>query len=261
MESNKPNRKLGGRLLAAALTAVLTLWCTGAMYGSQYRWSDSEISAAHVLKEEVGWVERLEGAEFRTMGVVDGERERMVAFSVQNGPGNAHGMASFERGLNGKYRFVEASYGPMPFTSGVYVDPRPRGEDWERTYLFLGEGCRDMDAFRVTFDITEHGGGKVLRQETLTFPMEEGEFVLPVHTSQVPHGEDESVCLFYPDDIVLLDRDGNDVTAQYRDETVSTNWHAAVGGTTESAMTAIYVAMALAALLGAGVIWCLLRRK
>lgn len=63
----------------------------------------------------------------------------------------------------------------------------------------------------------------------MTFPVDEVEFVLPVHTSQVLHGEYETVYLSYPDRITLLDKDAQDVTSQYRDAAADSSWGSGIG--------------------------------
>lgn len=91
----------------------------------------------------------------------------------------------------------------------------------------------------------------------MTFPVDEVEFVLPVHTSQVPHGEDETVYLSYPDKITLLDKDARDVTSQYRDAAADSSWGSGIGVAEQNM---VYVFMAIVALLGVVFVRYFLRR-
>lgn len=245
------------RLLAAALSVMLTLWCMWWLYDQEFHWKEDSASLTLALEEHVGWTDKLEKAELQVLGVLEDQRELTVAFAAPGGTENVCGAAYFHRGLNGQYRFMGADFGPMPFTGGVYAEPLDRDDGWERTYLFMGVGCREIYAFQTTFDITELGGGKVLRQETLTFPVDEAEFVLPVHTSQVPHGEDETVYLSYPDKITLLDKDAQDVTSQHRDAAADSSWSSGIGVAEQNM---VYVFMAIVALLGVVFIRYFLRR-
>lgn len=91
----------------------------------------------------------------------------------------------------------------------------------------------------------------------MTFPVDEVEFVLPVHTSQVLHGEYETVYLSYPDRITLLDKDAQDVTSQYRDAAADSSWGSGIGVAEQNM---VYVFMTIVALLGVVFIRYFLRR-
>lgn len=91
----------------------------------------------------------------------------------------------------------------------------------------------------------------------MTFPVDEVEFVLPVHTSQVLHGEYETVYLSYPDRITLLDKAAQDVTSQYRDAAADSSWGSGIGVAEQNM---VYVFMTNVALLGVVFIRYFLRR-
>lgn len=244
------------RLLAAAVTVLLTLWCVCWLYGQEYCWQEDEASMLLALQEEVGWIDRMEGAKFRIIDILEENGNLVVAYAAEGTDDNNHGVAFFERGNNGKYAFVGDNHGPMPFTNGIYMEQTNREKDWERTYLMVGDGCREIYSVRIDFDITDERG-IVLRQEPVTFPVEEMDFIRIIHTEQVPHGEKEIVWLSYPEDIAMLDKDGNDVTDQYRLEGFNANWGGSIG-VAEREM--VYALMAIVGIFGAVVVRYFLRR-
>ena len=248
----KRGRRL--RRLSALLAAILVLLGVKWLYGQAFRWTDSEASLGMALEEEVGRI--AEGlSHFQVLGTQwDGE-ELLVLFQAQEAGAARCGTARFQRGWNGRYRFAGADYGPFPYTAGVYVQQMPRDKEGERTYYCIGMGCRDIYSFSLTFDVSR-ADGAVLRQETLTFPVEESIFVLPVSSLQVPHEGEELVWLDYPEALHLYSRDGTDVTDHYREPQEDAQaGHVTVG---VAMANAVYVLMALTALAGCVIVGFLL---
>lgn len=68
----------------------------------------------------------------------------------------------------------------------------------------------------------------------------------------------ESIAPFGLRDVKLLDESGNDVTAQYTDESVEQNW---AGGPSAAETGAVYVFMAIVAVLGTILVRFFLRRN
>lgn len=73
------------RLLAAALSVILTLWCMWWLYDQEFHWKDDNASLTLALEEHVGWTDELEKAEFRVQGVLEDQRELTVAFAAPMG--------------------------------------------------------------------------------------------------------------------------------------------------------------------------------
>ena len=64
---------------------------------------------------------------------------------------NVHGIIHLVKGLNGKYRTIEADISSSPYTGGLYgASFTPRDTQWGLFYL-AGYNCRDIYRAVVEF--------------------------------------------------------------------------------------------------------------
>ncbi|MCI5704391.1 MAG: hypothetical protein MR272_04130 [Pseudoflavonifractor sp.] len=64
---------------------------------------------------------------------------------------NVHGIIHLVKGLNGKYRTIEADISSSPYTGGLYgASFTPRDTQWGLFYL-AGYNCRDIYRAEVEF--------------------------------------------------------------------------------------------------------------
>ena len=152
---------------------------------------------------------------------------------------NVHGVAELDRGLNGKYQFVSASYSPFPYTGGVFLHSS------EGLWLFAGVGCREIYGFTAQFEVYDSQG--LDRVVPVTFPVQEDTFLLAVPKDELDlgTGPDEHVRL--PDSFLLLDQEGEDITQEYEDPEIDQSWGAGTG-TAERFL--LYVLIGLIGLIG-----------
>ena len=232
------------RLVAAFLTLIVTLGCMWALYDSQFHWKKDLGSLSACLQEHVGWTDKAEGSTARALDTLEMGRDLYVSFLMEGSRGNIHGIATLERGVNGKYQFLRASYDPFPYTAGVWGVQVWQDVE-ERFFLFAGEGCREIYGFTAEFAVS---GGESERYVTRTFPVEEGTFLIAWAPDELDFdpAAGEYVSLF-DDHTVLLDKDGEDVTDQYRDESVVDHGGGGVGA---AELFLLYWFLAIVALLG-----------
>ena len=101
------------RLIAALLSAVVALLLIFLVYDSEYHWRGDLPSLTQGLQDYLGWTDHLEGCAIEALAATEVDGTLYVSFTSDS-EDNVHGMAELDRGLNGKYQFVSASYSPFP---------------------------------------------------------------------------------------------------------------------------------------------------
>lgn len=151
------------------------------------------------LQDYLGWTDHLEGCAIEALAATEVDGTLYVSFTSDS-EDNVHGVAELDRGLNGKYQFVSASYSPFPYTGGVFLHSS------EDLWLFAGVGCREIYGFTAQFEVYDSQG--LDRVVPVTFPVQEDTFLLAVPKDQLDlgTGPDEHVRL--PDSFLLLDQEG-----------------------------------------------------
>ena len=125
------------RLIAAVLSAVVALLLIFLVYDSEYHWRGDLPSLTQGLQDYLGWTDHLEGCAIEALAATEVDGTLYVSFTSDS-EDNVHGVAELDRGLNGKYQFVSASYSPFPYTGGVFLHSS------EDLWLFAGVGCGEV---------------------------------------------------------------------------------------------------------------------
>lgn len=152
---------------------------------------------------------------------------------------NVHGVAELDRGLNGKYQFVSASYSPFPYTGGVFLHSS------EDLWLFAGVGCREIYGFTAQFEVYDSQGLDGWSQSPFRCRRTPSSWLSPRSSWTWGPGPDEHVRL--PDSFLLLDQEGEDITQEYEDPEIDQSWGAGTG-TAERFL--LYVLIGLIGLIG-----------
>ena len=265
-----PRRALGflrqvkrTRLLAALLTVLLTVFCLWWLYDREFHYADTEAGRLAAVEDyvpdakdsELGRIEP--GTSLRVVAYAEREGYLYLFFAADN-KDNVHGVMTLRRGLNGKYRALSAGIDPFPYTAGVRWSG-VKGKGGSKLLALAGDNCREIYAVRTDFgwynptvDRTlPHPYTVELTEANFLYLYSEEELreILGIHTSE---GRLEGM-----EQVHLLDRDGSDVTEQYRDESVSQTWSS---GKDTAELGMVYVFMAIITLLGAVLLRFFLRR-
>ena len=243
------------RRLLAAITAVVTLIIIWALYDSEFHYADT----AKGQKEAVAdYITDTSGNNSRH-SVQPGDPLRVIASRKVNkhlfifyGAGdqdNIHGLVHLIRGINGRYRPVDASLSPFPYTAGIHAEQlRVKGGDMELLAL-AGDDCQDMDAFRITYITSEEGTGAETSYEQI-YQIEEPDFLWLKDLKEVREElglKDNAQIRLSAKEIQLLDKDGNDITRQFKDPSISQGWG---GGKGTAEMGLLYVLIGIVGGLG-----------
>ena len=257
------------RLLAAALSVVVALWCMWWLYDQEFHYPNTEAGRLAAVEDYVSRPSDSrdtkgvqEGTPIHVGGWQEIEGQLAIFFKADN-RNNVNGIVLLKRGIFGKYRPVSASYSPSPYTAGVYCDD-VGGLGTDRTqFMIAGYGCREILSAQLEF----WGGswdGIQRWTTTRTYDLEEPDFLWLYDQEELirdlgwEFGDGQNQ-VFWLDvrEIRLLDREGNDITGRYRDGSVTESWGGGIG-TAEQFL--LYVYMGIIALLGLTMVRYFLRK-
>ena len=244
------------RLIAAAVTALLTLWCMWWLYDQEFHYANTDAGRLSAVEDYV----RLPEDSHSVVGIAHDTPVRVVSYAehgrtlyiyyAADNADNVHGILCLKKGINFKYQPVSYSQSPFPYTAGVTGQnvPNTSNKD-EKLFAIAGDGCDDISAFKLEFSVAEMYSDKAKNYEK-TFEVTEPDFLWLLDRSELEQElgiPTDATLRFMTEEIYLLDQDGNDVTEQYRDESVRQSWGGG-GGSAELFM--LYIFIGIVALLG-----------
>ena len=244
------------RLLAAALSALLALLAMGWLYEQEFHYPNTEAgrlaAVCDYIPSEEPDANVTAGTEMRVIAWAEKDDRLLIAFRAENEE-HVRGILYLGRGINGKYQIRSASYGPSQDISGVYgkacfPEDKKKDPDWD-LFLLVGDNCRDIYTAELTFEGTDHAASRDYTR-TKTYALDGENFLWLLDRKTLceelgfPHPESTHV---YCTDARYFDRDGNDITERFRDESVRQSW---VAGKGTAELFLLYVYMAIVAGLG-----------
>lgn len=244
------------RLLAAAVSLVLTLWCIWWLYDAEFHYPNTEAGRLAAVEDYMTDPpgssmshDMKAGTPFHVIAWQEQEGKLYLFYKADNRD-NVHGVVKLTRGINGKYRTDRASMSPFPYTAGVLTEVLN-----DKTIAIGGDNCREIYSVAVTYayDI----GQPQLKTSELTYPLSEVNFLWLLEEEDVR----EQLGTPYevrPRGVRFLDRDGNDITEQYQDESVFQSW---AGGRGSAEQFLLYWYIGFVAVLGLIFIQYFLRKE
>lgn len=244
------------RLLAAALSALLALLAMGWLYEQEFHYPNTEAgrlaAVCDYIPSEEPDANVTAGTEMRVIAWAEKDDRLIIAFRAENAE-HVFGYLYLGRGINGKYQIRSAGYRPSQDISGVYgtvcfPEDKKKDPDWD-LFLLVGDNCRDIYTAELTFKGTDYETERAYTR-TKTYALDGENFLWLLDRKTfleelgVPNPENSSV---YCTDVRYFDRDGNDITERFRDESVRRNWGAGKG---TAELFLLYVYMAVVAGLG-----------
>lgn len=255
------------RLAAAALAFLLCLFCIVQMYSMTFPYANTTKGLQQAVEDYVpssddtGATQGISpDSTLRIIGSAVQGKFLYVAYAADNAD-RVHGILTMKRGINGKYRPLGTTESPFPYTAGVWTGTLWTDVDADNQSFFLvGDGCQEIASVRLSFSMWTNGDAQSKTAEK-TFAIAEPDFLWVYEGKSfakelgISTGETNGI---FANEVVLLDKDGNDVTEQYRDETVSDNWSSGKS-TAEGSM--VYVYMGIVAVVGIVVVKYFLRKE
>ncbi|MGI6180720.1 MAG: zf-HC2 domain-containing protein [Agathobaculum sp.] len=252
------------RLLAAILSAVVALWCMWWLYDQEFHYPNTEAGRLAAVED---YIPLPEDSSF-PHGVQPGTPLQAAAWETRDNhlfifyfaehEENIHGIVHLVRGINGKYRILEADESPSDYNGGIYGDSlTPRGID-EPLYYLAGYNCRDIHHAEVEFIGLDYDGTEPY-YAVKSFSLSGENFLHIMNQKELEQElgfvEKELIGL-HINQVKLFDKDGEEITGAYR-APLSESWGSGKG-TAETFL--VYVYIGIAALLGLAFIRYFLRR-
>jgi len=245
--------------LVSAVIAVITIGCMLVLYDSEFHYANTEQGRQKAVTEflradsenppkEIGRESTLRVIAYETVG-----KRLFIFFAADGSKARTHGVVHLVRGLNGKYRAINSSMSPFPYTAGIYRDSLWMLDE-ERTLVILGgDGCDDISAFQVTYSCVAEAENRFLNPITYTVPAPDFLMVLdPADIADAIGIDAETNRSLRPREIRFLDAEGTDVTEQFRDASITESWGS---GTGKAERGMVYVLMAITGWVGFTIAW------
>ena len=253
------------RLMAAILSAVVALFCMWWLYDQEFHYANTEAGRLEAVCDYIPQPEDSTlahgvkaGTPVRAVAWQTIDNHLFIFFGADNDE-NVHGVMHLVRGVNGKYRALESSYSPSQYTAGVYgTSLTPNGTDW-KLFMLAGDNCRDIYSAEVHY--MGHNFDGVNRYPVVkTYELTEPDFMWIMDESELMQElglEYEQLVRLYIKDILLMDKNGEDIKDEYKDESMTASWGAGKG---TAELFLLYVYMGIVAALGIVFIRYFLRR-
>ena len=250
------------RLLAAVVTLALTLWCIWWLYDAEFHYANTESGRLAAVE---GYITEPEdssmnhdlkaGTPFHVIAWQEARGKLFIFYKADNRD-NVHGMIQLTRGINGKYRTDEATMDPFPYTAGVMARRLDvRKTDWS-PIVIAGDSCREIYSIAVEYAWFDEAERREVMGHELIYPVSEVNFFWLLEEEDVREqlGAPSKVG---PRDVRYLDKEGNDITEEFWDDSVWQSWS---GGKTTAEQELLYVYMGIVAAVGWAFIRYFLRR-
>ena len=243
------------RLMAEILSAVVALFCMWWLYDQEYHYANTEAGRLEAVCDYIPLPEDSTmshgvkaGTPVRAVAWQTIDNHLFIFFGADNEE-NVHGVMHLVRGVNGKYRALESSYEPSQYTAGVYGESlTPKGMD-RKLYMLAGDNCRDIYSAEVHYIGLDYDG-IIPYTAVKTYELSNSDFLWIMEQSDLEQElgfSDKDIIGLHIDDVRLLDKNGADITDEYKDESMTASWGAGKG---TAELFLLYVYMGIVAALG-----------
>ena len=244
------------QLVSALLAALVTAAVMCLLYSSEFKYQNTEAGRLAAVEDFVTQDMPAPYSGEEPPKLVTGtpltvhawaeHGDRLYLFYTADTEDNIQGFVELERGINGRYRSLDAIVAPSQKTAGIAGLNRSESG----TYLLAAYNCRGIYSAELSFHVYYDG---FIKTASMTVDIDSPDFLKLYSFSELcealgvePDGLDQ-IAPFSIRSVKLFDENGNDVTAQYTDESVDQSW---AGGPSAAETGAVYVFMAIVAVLG-----------
>ena len=170
------------RLVAAALAFFLCLFCIVRLYAITFPYANTQKASSRqwrimCLPLMITMPHRASlNSPLRVIDSAVRGRLLYVAYAADNAD-RVHGILTMKRGINGKYRPMNTSESPFPYTAGVWTGNVWANGDADNKYFFvMGDNCQDIASVHLSFSVWT-GGDAESKTAEKTFDITEPDFL------------------------------------------------------------------------------------
>ena len=254
------------RLIAAVLTAVVVFGCIWWLYDHEFHYANTEAGRLAAVEDYIPHPEDpfipigiVEGTPLSAVSWAEYDGRLFIFFTAENNE-NIRGIIHLVPGINGKYRAIEANYSTSQYTGGIYGKSlNPDGID-RSLFMLSGFNCRDIYKVEIQFTAYDYYNGVFIDSAPKTYDVTDSDFLWIMDEKELMQelGWDATYLVRLEiGEFKLLDKNGNDITSQYKDDSAVAYW---VGATGTAERFLLYVYIGIVALLGLPLIRYFLRR-
>jgi hypothetical protein len=205
------------RILAAAITIVLTLLLSYFIYTSEYKYTNDKNSLSVAITDFTSPFKSAVDAYVLETKEIDGVL--IASFKDRTIP-NVNGIAVFDKGLNSKYRIIRARIKPSDYSSVVQIHHINIKD--EPYYVINGYNISDeIKFYGLDFNVYLHPGhlAKDRVRETIKFEVENQQFMNIFSIEYIESLIENTVDYAYYDarlsETSLYDIDGKEITEKF----------------------------------------------
>lgn len=255
------------QLVSALLAAIVAITLMCLLYSSEFKYQNTEAGRLAAVEDFVTQEKTGVSSEDEMVAIETGTPltvhawaeydDRLYLYFSADNAERVQGFVTLERGINGLYRPLGATYSPSQRTAGVAgINNSDKG-----IYMLAAYNCRGIYSAELTFHVYY---GAFVKTAVMTISIDSPDFFKIYSFDDLAEklGVDpdvmETIAPFGLKSVKLFDENGNDITAQHTDESVEQNW---VGGPSAAETGAVYVFMAIVAVLGVILVRFFLKRE
>ncbi len=232
------------RLIAAVSCILLALVLSCMLYYSEYKFTDDKtVLSAAITEYASHGRHKVEDAYVLETKKVDGV---LVAFFKDSKNPDIYGFAKLLKGINMKYRLVNASYRPRTYSA--IVDTY-RFKTIKGTYYAVGGHNLDKNIAFYGLKLFDYSRSEFTK-DMLKFDIKNNQFLDVKKESDLQKSIESfegDLTLFGHNDIILLDATGIDITESYKIPDITDTWGA---GISTAELFMLYVFIAIVMVLG-----------
>ena len=242
--------------ILALFSLLITLGCMLWLYGTEFRYANTEEGRLAAVKDYLPHDENSKmqsqiglDTSLYVVAWAEVEDRLFIYFRAENMT-HENGILHLKRGINGKYRIIEADYNPSKYEAGFYSEIlRPKDTDL-MLYALAYEHADDIASAEITFRLGFINGLEkqyVTKKYVLTESyLEIRDYIEWVMDLGIPY-EEGNMWFLSIDNMRLYDEAGTDITAKYTDNTMETMWH---GSKTTAELFMLYVYVGIIGWIG-----------
>lgn len=241
------------QLLSALLAALVTAAVMCLLYSSEFKYQDTEAGRLAAVEDFVTQDMPAPYSGEEPPKLVTGTpltvhawaeyEDRLYLFYTADTEDNIQGFVELERGINGRYRPLDSIVAPSKETAGVagYFS-REKG-----VYLLAVYNCRGIHFADLSFNACRDDMDSPIVKNISIWTADSLRIMSMPDLLSYIDANPEEFDYAYLYSATLFDSEGKDVTSKYTDESVDQSW---TGGVSAAETGAVYVFMAIAAILG-----------